>query len=77
MKTIISGALAVTAVAVCLTLNVQAKSITPANFKVPAIAAATDTGKMAKAKMKMAKKKMVKMEKGKMDKMKKDTAGKM
>jgi uncharacterized membrane protein len=79
MKTIISGALAATAVALCLTLNVQAKSITPGNLKV-SVTAVSDTGKMAKGKMKMAKmekKKMAKMEKGKMDKMKKDTSGKM
>jgi hypothetical protein len=81
MKTIISGALAATVVALCLTLNVQAKSLTPANLKAP-VTAVSDTGKMAKGKMKMAKmekKKMAKMEKSKMkmDKMKKDTAGKM
>jgi uncharacterized protein with FMN-binding domain len=78
MKTIISGALAATVVAVCLTLNVQAKSLSPASSNAPTTAV-SDTGKMAKSKMKMEKKKMAKMEKGKMkmDKMKKDTSGKM
>ncbi|WP_184546734.1 hypothetical protein [Mucilaginibacter sp. FT3.2] len=81
MKTIISGVLATTVVAVCLTLNVQAKSLSPVSSTSHTVAV-SDTGKMAKDKMKMAKmekKKMGKMEKSKMkmDKMKKDTSGKM
>lgn len=86
MKTIISGVLATTAVAVCLTLNVQAKSLSPVSSTSHTIAV-SDTGKMAKDKMKMdkmEKKKMAKMDKDKMkmdkmkkDKMKKDTSSKM
>jgi phosphate-selective porin len=86
MKTIISSALAATVVAACLTINVQAKSLSPLATKA-SITAVSDTGKMAKDKMKMAKmekKKMAKMDKDKMkmdkmkmDKMKKDTGSKM
>lgn len=70
MKSIIS-VFAASLVAVCLTVNVQAKSLTP--LKVSTIAM-SDTGKMSK----MEKKKMSKMSK-KMDKKKmaKDTASKM
>lgn len=72
MKSIISGAFAACLVAVCLTVNVQAKSLTP--LKVSTVAV-SDTGKMSK----MEKKKMSKMSKSKMDKKKmaKDTASKM
>jgi uncharacterized protein involved in copper resistance len=84
MKTIISGALAATVVAVCLTLNVQAKSLSPV-LSNGSITAMSDTGKMAKDKMKMAKMEKKKMDhdKMKMDKkmdkkkMTKDTASKM
>ena len=83
MKSIISGAVIATAIVACLTLNVQARSIS----HVPAVAV-SDTGKMMKDKMKMDKMKMSKMKKDSMkmakDKMKmgkkkmaKDTAGKM
>ena len=77
MKTIISGVLAAGLVAVCLTANVQAKSLTPLKAITVAV---SDTGKMSKGKMdKMEKKKMDKMSKGKMDKkkMSKDTSSKM
>jgi hypothetical protein len=78
MKTIISGVLAAIVVAVCLTLNVEAKSLSPVVSTVPTIAV-SDTGKMAGGKMKMEKKNMAKMEKSKMKmgKMKKDTSVKM
>ena len=81
MKTIISGALAATVVAACLSINVQAKSLASVATKA-SITAVSDTGKMAKDKMKMdkmKKKKMDKMgkDKMKMDKMKKDTGSKM
>jgi len=79
MKSIITGAVMATAIVACLSLNVQAKSIS----HLPTIAV-SDTGKMAKDKMKMdkmEKKKMAKMSKDKMKmdkkKMAKDTAGKM
>ncbi|MEN0053284.1 MAG: hypothetical protein AAGC65_06430 [Mucilaginibacter sp.] len=80
MKTIISGVLAAGLVAICLTANVQAKSLTPLKATTVAV---SDTGKMSKGKMdkmdKMEKKKMDKMSKGKMDKkkMSKDTSNKM
>jgi hypothetical protein len=73
MKSIISGIVATALVAVCLTSNVQAKSLTPLKTSTIAV---SDTGKMDK----MSKgKKMGKMEKKKMDKKKmaKDTSGKM
>jgi hypothetical protein len=83
MKSIISGAVVATAIMVCLTANVQAKSISHVST-----IAVSDTGKMAKDKMKMDKMKMSKMKKDSMkmakDKMKmdkkkmsKDTTGKM
>jgi hypothetical protein len=78
MKSIISGAVMATAIVACLTLNVQARSIS----HVPAVAV-SDTGKMMKDKMKMSKMKKdsMKMAKDKMKmgkkKMSKDTAGKM
>lgn len=85
MKSIISGALAAGLVAVCLSVNVQARSLSPVLTKT-STTAVSDTGKMSKMdkmshgkKMdKMEKKKMDKMSKGKMDKkMAKDTSGKM
>jgi uncharacterized protein involved in copper resistance len=84
MKTIISGALAATVLAVCLTLNVQAKSLSPV-LSNGSTTAMSDTGKMAKDKMKMTKieKKKMDHDKMKMDKkmdkkkMTKDTASKM
>jgi hypothetical protein len=76
MKSIISGAVIATAIVACLTLNVQARSIS----HVPAVAV-SDTGKMMKDKMKMGKMKKdsMKMSKDKMakKKMAKDAAGKM
>ncbi len=64
MKSIISGAVMVTAIAACLTLNVQAKSF---GHLPAAISAVSDTGKMDKMKMdKMDKMKMSKMSKDKM-----------
>jgi len=80
MKTIISGALAAGLVAVCLTANVQAKSLTPSKATIVAVSDTGKMGKMSKGKMdKMEKKKMDKMSKGKMDKkkMSKDTSSKM
>jgi hypothetical protein len=81
MKSIISGIVATALVAVCLTSNVQAKSLTPLKTSTIAV---SDTGKMDKMshgkKMgKMEKKKMDKMDNGKMNKKKmaKDTSGKM
>ena len=76
MKSIISGAVIATAIVACLTLNVQARSIS----HVPAVAV-SDTGKMKMGKMKMGKMKkdsmkMSKMKMGK-KKMMKDTTGKM
>ena len=87
IKTIISGVLAATVAAVCLTLNVQAKSLSPV-LSNGSTTAMSDSGKMAKDKMKMAKmekKKMAKMDNDKMKmdkkmdkkKMTKDTASKM
>ncbi|MDN3550885.1 hypothetical protein [Mucilaginibacter aquaedulcis] len=80
MKTIISGVLAAGLVAVCLTANVQAKSLTPLKRTTVAVSDTGKMGKMDKGKMdKMEKKKMDKMQKGKMDKkkMSKDSASKM
>ncbi|WP_143014116.1 hypothetical protein [Mucilaginibacter pineti] len=79
MKTIISGAVATVIVAMGLTLNVQAKTLSHVIIKT-AVTAVSDTGKMAKGKMKpakMAKKKTAKKDKMKMDKMSQDTASKM
>ncbi len=81
MKTIISGAVATAIVAMGLTLNVQAKTLSPVIIKT-AVTAVSDTGKMAKGKMKpakMEKKKMAKIKKDKMkaDKMSQDTVSKM
>ena len=75
MKSIISGAVIMSAIAVSLTLNVQAKPINHPGLTAKAMAV-SDTGKMAKMdKMdKMKKKKMDKMSKKKMSK---DTSGKM
>jgi uncharacterized protein involved in copper resistance len=65
MKSIISGALAAGLVAVCLTVSVQAKTVSPVRASTFAI---SDTGKMGK---------MDKMAKGKkMDKMSNDKMGK-
>ncbi|MDN3581807.1 lipoprotein [Mucilaginibacter flavus] len=75
MKKIISGALAATVVAACLTINVQAKTLAPFAAKA-SITAVSDTGKMAKDKMKMDKMKKKKMDKMGNDKMGKDKMGK-
>jgi hypothetical protein len=80
MKSIISGAIAAIAVVACLSVNVQARSITAVHH-----IAVSDTGKMAKDKMKMDKMKMSKMKKDSMKmskkmskkKMAKDSSGKM
>ena len=80
MKSTISGAIAAIAIVTCLSVNVQARSIT-ATHPV----AVSDTGKMKMDKMKMDKMKMSKMKKDSMKmakkmskkKMAKDTSGKM
>ena len=89
MKSIISGALAAGLVAVCLTLSVQAKSVTPLKVSTVAVSDTGKMDKMAKGKKmdkmsndKMGKKKADKMDKMSNDKMgkkkmSKDTAGKM
>ncbi|HEY4325951.1 MAG TPA: hypothetical protein VGN20_18320 [Mucilaginibacter sp.] len=74
MKSIISGTVIAFAVAICLTLNVQAKSISLLSSATKT-AAVSDTGKMTKMG-KMDKKKMDKMDKSK-KKMSKDTSSKM
>jgi hypothetical protein len=76
MKSIIAGALAAGLVAVCLSVNVQAKSLSPVATKV-STTAAIDTGRMDKMS-KMDKKKEGKMDKmSKMDKKKEDKMDKM
>ncbi|MDN5288668.1 MAG: hypothetical protein JWR38_4942 [Mucilaginibacter sp.] len=70
MKSIIAGALAAGLVAVCLSVNVQAKSLSPVSTVV-STTAVSDTGKMDK----MSKGKMDKM--SKMDKKKEDKMDKM
>ena len=78
MKSIISGGLTAAAILVCLTFNIQAKSI---NFLPSAsnVIAVGDTGKMAKMdKMKKTDKmKPKKTDKMSKKKMAKDTASKM
>lgn len=69
MKSILSAAVVITAIAACSTLNVQAKSINHLSSTV----AVSDTGKMTKMS-KMKSKKMSKMSKSKMAK---DTTKKM
>ena len=81
MKSIISGGIIATAIVACLTLNVQAKSITylPSASNVVAV---SDTGKMSKMDKMDKMKKTDKMKPKKADKMSKkkmakDTASKM
>jgi hypothetical protein len=73
MKSILSGVVATALAAICLTVNVQAKSLIPLKASTAAV---SDTGKMDKMShgKKMDKKKMGKMDKKKMSK---DTSGKM
>ncbi|WP_183562271.1 hypothetical protein [Mucilaginibacter sp. SP1R1] len=77
MKSIISGVLAAGLVAVCLAVNVQAKSLSPVSTKAASATAVSDTGKMSKMDKMSKKKKMDKMDKMAKKKMAKDTSGKM
>ncbi|SDQ01438.1 hypothetical protein SAMN05428975_5799 [Mucilaginibacter sp. OK268] len=74
MKSIISGALAAGLVAVCLTLSVQAKTVTPLKVSTAAVSDTGKMDKMAKGKKmdKMSNDKMGKKKSDKMDKMSKD-----